>query len=239
MSNLIDFHTHILPGIDDGSKNTEQSLALLRLEGEQGIRRVVATPHFYAHHDSPEAFLTRRADAVSRLREAAAAEPDLPELEVGAEVYYFNGISNTDLLQKLTVGSSRYVLIEMPMSPWTSRMYRELAEIREKQELTPIVAHVDRYLSPFRTHGIPDRLAELPVLVQANASFFLEKATRRMAFRMLRQGKIHLLGSDCHDLTDRKPNLGDAVKLLRQKFGSEIISYINSHEDEIMDSPSL
>ena len=235
MSNLIDFHTHILPGIDDGSKNTEQSLALLRLEGEQGIRRVVATPHFYAHHDSPEAFLTRRANAVSRLREAAAAEPDLPELEVGAEVYYFNGISNTDLLQKLTVGSSRYVLIEMPMSPWTSRMYRELAEIREKQELIPIVAHVDRYLSPFRTHGIPDRLAELPVLVQANASFFLHRGTRRMALRMLREGRIHLLGSDCHNLSDRAPNLAAAEQIICRHLGQDGLDSIFACQQQVLE----
>ena len=125
------------------------------------------------------------------------------------------------------------------MPPWSDRIYKDLENIYIKQDLIPVVAHVDRYIAPFRTHHIPEKLEDLPVKVQANASFFLEKATRRMAFRMLRQGKIQLLGSDCHDLSDRKPNLGEAVNLLSQKFGPEIISYINSHEDEIMYSPTL
>jgi protein-tyrosine phosphatase len=70
--------------------------------------------------------------------------------------------------------------------------------------------------------------------VQANASFFLEKHTRRMALRMLAKGRIHLLGSDCHDLNERKPNLGEAVKVIQRKFGPDIIPYINSHEEEIL-----
>ena len=239
MSTVIDFHSHILPDVDDGSKSLEQSLAMLQMEAAQGVKRVVATPHFYAQHDKPEKFLRKRQEAQQQLRQLIAENPGLPELSIGAEVYYFNGISHSDVLSELTIDKKRYILIEMPMPPWSDRIYKDLENIYIKQDLIPVVAHIDRYIAPFHTHHIPEKLEDLPVKVQANASFFLEKATRRMAFRMLRQGKIHLLGSDCHDLSDRKPNLGDAVKLLRQKFGSEIISYINSHEDEIMDSPSL
>ena len=239
MSTLIDFHSHILPGVDDGSKSLEQSLAMLQLEAAQGIKRVVATPHFYAQHDKPENFLRKREEAQRQLRQLISENPGLPELSIGAEVYYFNGISHSDVLSELTIDKKRYILIEMPMPPWSDRIYKDLENIYIKQDLIPVVAHVDRYIAPFHTHHIPEKLESLPVKVQANASFFLEKATRRMAFRMLRQGKIHLLGSDCHDLSERKPNLGDAVKLLRQKFGTEIISYINSHEDEILYSPSL
>ena len=90
MSRIIDFHSHILPGIDDGSKNLEQSLEMMRRSARQGVDTMVATPHFYAHHDDPERFLKRRAEAERSLREAMAAESGLPELAIGAEVYYFN-----------------------------------------------------------------------------------------------------------------------------------------------------
>ena len=60
---FIDFHTHILPGIDDGSASVEESIELLKAEAAQGITKVVATPHFYANYDSPERFLERRAKA--------------------------------------------------------------------------------------------------------------------------------------------------------------------------------
>lgn len=233
MSAIIDFHSHILPGIDDGSKSLKESLSMLELEAEQEIRYVVATPHFYAQHDDPERFLRKRKAAEEQLREALEVRRDLPAISVGAEVYFFSGMSHSDILPYLTIGEKRCILIEMPNAPWSESMYRELAEIRDRRDLIPIIAHVDRYISPFRTYGIPERLEQLPVLVQANASFFLNRKTRGMAMKMLREDRIHLLGSDCHNLSSRLPNLGPAVELIEQRFGSEMIEQIVSYQDVI------
>ncbi len=236
MSTVVDFHSHILPGIDDGSSSLERSIEMLQAEAEQGIKRVVATPHFYAQHDRPEKFLQKRAEAEQLLRKEMEKYPQLPQLHIGAEVYFFNGISDSDMLSELTIDKKRYILIEMPMPPWSERIYRELENIWVKQDLIPVIAHIDRYIAPFHTYKIPDRLGQLPVKVQANASFFLEKTTRRMALRMLQQGKIQLLGSDCHDMSRRPPSLGNAVKIIEKKLGPNIISYINSHETEILEN---
>lgn len=231
---LTDFHSHILPGVDDGSKSVEQSLEMLRMEAAQGIRRVIATPHFYPRHDSPERFLRRRAEALNRLQEAMEIEEGLPQIELAAEIYFFSGISDSEVLSQLTIGQKRCILLEMPHSPWTDSMYRELEGICVKQGLTPVIAHVDRYIRPFKSYGIPERLKELPVLVQANAEFFLSSSTRRMALRMLKKGQIHVLGSDCHNLKDRKPNLGDAVRLIQERLGPEHLDWIRTHEQEIL-----
>jgi len=233
MNTIIDFHTHILPGIDDGSKSLEQSIAMLKMEAEQGIRKVIATPHFYAQLDKPDLFLKRRAEAEKKLRMEMAKHSGLPELEIGAEVYYYNGISDSEALSELTIGQKRYILIEMPMSPWPGRIFKELENIWIKQNLVPIVAHIDRYIAPLRTFGIPKQLEALPVLVQANAEFFLTKATKHMALRMLKQGRIHLLGSDCHGVESRKPNLGEAVKLISQQFGPGILEYFSDNQKEV------
>jgi protein-tyrosine phosphatase len=88
-----DFHSHILPGGDDGSRSVNESLKMLSLDADQGIRRVIATPHFYANHDTPERFLKRREAAWSHLREAVEGFSGLPEIVLGAEVYYFPGMS--------------------------------------------------------------------------------------------------------------------------------------------------
>lgn len=231
---LTDFHSHILPGVDDGSKSVEQSLEMLRMEAAQGIRRVIATPHFYPRHDSPERFLRRRAEALNRLQEAMEIEEGLPQIELAAEIYFFSGISDSEVLSQLTIGQKRCILLEMPHSPWTDSMYRELEGICVKQGLTPVIAHVDRYIRPFKSYGIPERLKELPVMVQANAEFFLSGSTRRMALRMLKKGQIHVLGSDCHNLKDRKPNLGDAVRLIQERLGPEHLDWIRTHEQEIL-----
>ncbi len=227
---VVDFHSHILPQIDDGSRSLEESIQLLALEAQQGIGHVIATPHFYGHRDDPEKFLARRAKAESRLRIEMAMADGLPQVSLGAEVYFFPGISNCDALSALTLAGTNYILVEMPMDTWTDRMYQELEGIWAQQGLTPIIAHIDRYIGPFSTRGIPERLEELPVLVQANASFFLQRTTSRMALRMLREDRIHLLGSDCHNLAKRPPKLGDALTVIRKHLGQEVITRINSYE---------
>lgn len=234
MSAVIDFHSHVLPGIDDGSRNVAESIAMLQAEAAQSIDCVVATPHFYAQHDSPEHFLKKRAEAARRLREEMAKYDGLPELLLGAEVYFFPGIAQSDALSALTIEGKMSILIEMPNPPWSEVMYRELEEIQARRDLVPILAHVDRYIRPLRTYHIPQRLEELPVLVQANASFFLRRSTCSMAQKMLRKGQIHLLGSDCHNMTTRVPNLGQAIDQIRKHCGESYIERIASYQEDAL-----
>ena len=234
MSGIVDFHSHILPEIDDGSASIEESIAMLRMEWEQGIRQVIATPHFYPGHDTPESFLKKRATAEARLREALGDRSDIPEIICGAEVYFFRGISNCDALSELTIGGKGYILIEMPQSPWTQSMRAELEGIWARWGITPIIAHVDRYMSLFSTHGIPQQLEELPVLVQANAGFFLRKGSRGRALRMLQKDQIQLLGSDCHNVSSRPPNLGNAVHLIRSRLSADVISRIQAYQRQVL-----
>lgn len=234
MDRIVDFHSHILPALDDGSRSVEESIAMLRVETEQGIFHVVATPHFYARHDNLEDFLERRRKSECRLRAAMEDQRDLPQITVGAEIHYFRGISESDVVRRLSIGDGEYALIEMPGAPWTDVMYRELELIHHNQGITPIVAHVDRYLTRFRSFGIPERLEAMPVLVQANASFFLGSGAAR-AMRMIRKGQIHLLGSDCHNMHDRKPNLGSAVERIRRQTGDEILERVISIQKDVLD----
>lgn len=236
---ITDFHSHILPGIDDGSRSVEESIAMLRMEAQQGIERVIATPHFYPQQDSPDSFLRKRDQAEKMLREAMAQYDDLPELIVGAEVYYFNGISDSDAIKTLTIGENPCILLEIPNTSWTDVYFREMEAIRDKQGITPIIAHVDRYLKPMWDYGIPRKLSKLPVLVQANASFFLHRSTAAMAHRMLRSGQIHFLGSDCHNLTTRSPNLAAALTVIERKHGIAPIRQIAMNEASVFGEPVL
>lgn len=234
MMGIVDFHSHILPGIDDGSMDVDQSLAMLCKEAEQGICHVVATPHFYAAHNDPVHFLQKRKAAEETLRDALARFPELPGVTVGAEVHYFSGMSESDILQEMTIGGGSYILVEMPQCHWTDRMYRELESIYEKQGLTPIVAHVERYIRSYWDREIPRTLAHLPVLVQANSAFFREKTTRSNALRMLRRGEIHLLGSDCHDLSDRAPDLAEALSLIAKRLPESALEQVLMHQNEVL-----
>jgi protein-tyrosine phosphatase len=231
---LIDFHSHILPNMDDGSRSVAESVAMLQEMAAQGAKQVVATPHFYPRKESVVRFLERREAAWAALREETAKYADLPEVRLGAEVFYYTGISDSPDLEKLALEDTKYILVEMPDGQWTPRMYRELEKIALLQGLTPIVAHVDRYIRPFRTKGIPETLAQLPVLVQANGAFFLDRWISSLAMKLLRKGQIHLLGSDAHNLESRSPNLGAAAETIRKKLGEEVLEMLAQNGREVL-----
>ena len=210
---IVDLHSHVLPGVDDGSSSLTESLAMLRESAAQGIMVMAATPHFDPRSDTTEAFLERRNRAAEELKRQM--EAGMPRLLLGAEVRYFRGISESEKLPLLTLEGGRALLLELPPAPWPEEIWKELAQFRQRTGIVPIIAHLDRYIRPFRTRGIPERLGELDVLVQANSSFFLKRTTASLAQRLLREGKIHLLGSDCHGIRNRRPDLGATLKKIQ------------------------
>ncbi len=207
----VDFHTHILPGVDDGSRSPAESMQMLRLLGNHGVCAAVLTPHFYADGDTPERFIARRSRAYSELSEIIAKESNarLPHLVLGAEVEYFEGIACMLEYPELRIGNSECILVEMPQGPWNSHVVEDILRLNDSKGFRVILAHVERYLFD-QKKDIIYTLLENRVLMQSNASFFINRSTARKAIRLLRRGYIHLLGSDCHNLTSRPPNLGDA-----------------------------
>lgn len=228
---IVDFHSHVLPQLDDGSGSVEESIEMLRLSAQQGVREVILTPHFYPQYMTQERFLEKRRYSHEKLLTRITPDMKLPAIRTGAEVYFYPQMSHSDALRDLVIEGTECVLVEMPMGTWTSKMYRELESIHRNLGLIPIVAHVDRYLGRFRDYGIMERLEALPVLVQANASFFLRGGK---GIKMLRERQIHLLGSDCHNTVDRPPNLGDAVKRIERKLGSDTLEWIREQEKLIL-----
>lgn len=211
---MTDLHCHVLPRMDDGSRSEKESLAMLEALAAQGVDRVAATPHFYAEENSPEEFLDRRAAAMRRL--TSYWRPGLPVLKLGAEVCYFEGISRCESLDALKLQGTGLLLLEMPFAPWTHRMLREVWELQDRPGTTVLLAHIERYLH-WQNGETWEMLAEWGVLNQCNATFFLSWQTRRRAIRMLREGKIHLLGSDSHNMDTRPPRLGEALAGLGQR----------------------
>lgn len=228
---MIDFHSHILPGMDDGSRDVQESLALLRMLADQGVTTVVATPHFYAEHESVDAFLARRNAAKDALSVAvtAALQEDAsfmpPSVVCGAEVRYYAGVSHMEDLERLCLEGTKFLLVEMSMSAWSEYAVRELESMASAGRVRPIMAHLDRYME-FQRRRTLDRLYESGMLMQFNADFFLEK--KRKALSMFRDGRIHLIGSDCHDLSVRPPHIGKAYAVIAKKFGERSLDRFNA-----------
>ena len=213
---MIDFHSHILPGIDDGSKSVEMSLQMLRLLKAQGIDTVAATSHFYATQRSPQRFLFRRQEAWDKLR--TALDADAPRILLGAEVLYFPGISRMEELPELCMEGSNLLLLEMPFDSWSEYMIREVNELARTARFTILMAHIERYYFK-QPVSVWDSFLENGILMQSNADFFLPFSTRRKALRLLREGRIHLLGSDCHNTGSRAPHMAEAAARIQKHLG--------------------
>ena len=206
---IVDFHTHILPGMDDGSADPAESAAMLAEEARQGVDLVVLTPHFYATENSPRQFLARRSAAYQRLMQVI--RPEFPQLRLGAEVQYFEGMSRAESLDALRVEGTPLLLLEMPFSRWPSRTVSEVLELNDQQGMQVVLAHVERYLSMQREE-VWRTFAENGVLMQASASAFRSWGKRRKIRSMMRDGMIRFFGSDCHNMDDRPPNLNAAYR---------------------------
>lgn len=230
---MIDFHSHILPGIDDGCSCVEESVELLELSKKQSIETITATPHFYALHDHPERFLERREKAKALLENALSEFSDLPKIIAGAEVSYFEGISDCSFLKELKTENTPLLLVEMPMCRWSPRMISELCDIYEKNRIVPLIAHIDRYIRVLHNKHIIDELNGMPFLIQANSSFFLSRKTSKLALSLLSKEKIHLLGSDCHNTADRTQNLGSAFDIIEKKLGRDALDRISLIEKNV------
>lgn len=184
---------------------------MLSSAARQGITQMAATPHFYPLENTPEQFLAQRKQAVERLRVVWRRE--FPELLLGAEVYYFEGMSRVKELESLRIEGTPLLLLEMPFQTWSERMVAEIKTLHNRPGVTVLLAHIERYL-PFQKNAVWDELLEAGVMMQSNATFFLRWSSRHKAIHMLEAGHIHLLGSDCHNMGERAPRMGEAMKVI-------------------------
>lgn len=230
---MTDFHSHILPKMDDGSRSIEESLQMLNALAEQGISRVVATPHFYANDESVFDFLERRREAFEKL--SAVLTEDMPEVLLGAEVRYYDGISRLAEIKSLCIQGTDLFLLEMPEKRWTEYTLRELEDIACAGRVTLVLAHVDRCMEYQRADTML-RLHGSGVMMQLNAEYFNGFFTRRKAVSMIENGMVQFVGSDCHNMTDRKPEIGRAYKTIKNRLGSDFTDSLKKYTNEILET---
>ena len=235
---MVDFHTHILPGIDDGAEDIETSLALLKRECEQGIDTVYLTPHFYPTDMSLNEFLQNRDEAFEKLKTAIDQTGDEElssiDLRLGAEIYYFPGIADATQLTDASMEKLPCILIEPPMEHFRESMLRDIEKINSTMGLVPIIAHVDRYCRVVGDYSFFDAIKGRKILVQCNGTFFINVNTEAEALEYLKSGAIHILGSDCHNLTNRVPNIGYAKAAIEEKGYGEYYTSLEAKSERLV-----
>lgn len=223
---MIDWHNHILPGVDDGSSSDIESVRMLEMQAIQGVNTVIATPHFYANDESAESFFQRRGEAFEILKDKMHS--GLPRIILGAEVRYYQGISKLNELKSFCIEGSKLLLLEMPMAVWSEYMIRELVELSSENSLKIILAHGERYIK-IQSKEVYKRLLESDILMQVSADYFTSFSTKRRALSLLGEGYVHFIGSDCHNTTSRPPNIGKAFDTICKKFGVDFLNQMNEY----------
>ena len=217
---MIDFHSHVLPCIDDGSRSVPMSVEMLSALRRQGCETVCATPHFYATQRTPQHFLERREEAWQMLE--AELPADAPQVLLGAEVLYYPGISRMKELPDLCLQGTRILLLEMPFEAWSEHSVREVKELAHSGDYCILLAHIERYYFQ-QPRSVWDDFLELGILMQANPRFFLEWRTKRKALKLLRENRLHLLSSDAHNTTSRAPRMDEAQAVIRHHLGDDAL----------------
>ena len=229
---VIDFHSHFLPCIDDGSKSVKMSLDMLRIMKEQNINTVVATPHFYADENRIDDFFNNREKAYSSIK--AEIEKIGINIKLGAEVTYFQGISKADKIKKLTTEDTSILLLELPFDKWDNSIIEEVDYLINKRKFTVLLAHLDRYISISENKKYIKKLVKMPLVVQINAGSFLDNKRKKKTVSLIKKCDKIVLGSDCHNLTSRKPNLLDCRNIIIGDLGEKAILNIDKYGEEIL-----
>jgi len=230
----VDFHCHILPDVDHGSKSIAQSLQMLRNAKENNIDCIVATPHFFSTNSTISEFISLRDKAFDKLNKAMPADEKLPTLVKAAEVYLTTDTPNLEGLKRLCIGDTSFILIEMPYEYWSQWVYDAIYKLTVKCGLTPIIAHIERYATTKADPKAIPHLLELDVYAQMNTYSVTDFITRSKALKLIKNNCIHLLGTDSHDDIRTRKDYAKASKIIRSRLGNEMLDYLNSNALSIL-----
>lgn len=228
---MIDLHSHILPGIDDGAKTAEDGRELLNQMDLQGVTVAVATPHFFPLSALLDDFLLTRDAALKELRAVLSSDFQL-KIIPGAEVLYFGGIGKVEDVKALTLGNSRYLLLELlGLKKIDRQVLKDISDLKENLGLVPVIAHVERYC---KYKGYKDLLRLIEsgeALCQINATFMTSKSENRAVKEMLNRGIVHFVASDCHHPVRRPVRLREAFATLSEISPAETEKILRMSEN--------
>ena len=231
MPEYFDIHCHLLHGVDDGPRRIEQSLELLRMEYDDGVRTIFLTPHYRRDlFECPTHILLEHFEA---LRHRATQQfPDL-RLILGREVHVHSDITQAIRTGEcMTLGDSDHVLLEFPENA-DKRYLIDSCHAVIQGGYRPIIAHAERCAAIRSDIDLLRRLVELGVRVQINAGSILGEdglALKWFCRTLMKRHLIHYVASDSHNKSSRRPNLGKCAAYIERVMG-------RAYRDQIMTLP--
>ena len=221
----IDFHSHILPHMDDGAKDVEMSVAMLGILADENVSVVYATPHYYRYLEDEVTFLERRSQSAEDLRSYLLSidpygEVNLPEIRMGAEIRLTSEPPEFEHMADLMLEGTELALLELPYEKYRFCMGENIYNLSVKHHLTPVIAHVERYVEIFRKSDYADLLSIPNAVFQMGTNFAGKKKSAELAAYLIKSGYPVIFGSDCHNITSRPPLVETAFRTI-EKFASK------------------
>jgi protein-tyrosine phosphatase len=224
---MVDSHSHILPGVDDGSKNMEQTIQMLQIAYKEGIDCIIATPHYKVNHQNPD--MEELMGKLLLVRDEAKKINEKFDIKLGNEIYYSNTIfEHLNEGKALTLADTRYVLVEFSTTESYQNIKQGLHQLLMNGYL-PILAHVERYECLYQNYEGIYKMIGMGAYMQMNISSITGKLlSKRTRFcrKLIRYGLIHLLATDAHSDSERSPTMRKGINILQKKIKKPAVNRI-------------
>ncbi len=231
---MIDFHTHILPNVDDGSKSIEETFKLLKEAADAGFDAVISTSHYMEGYY--EETVAKRETWLNAISENLHKKDINLKLYLGSEIYASNNIiSLLEDAKASSINNSKYILFEYPMNTKPMNLYGCIYDIQDA-ECIPVLAHPERYAFIQKNPELVYDLIQKGVLMQSNYGSILgrygEKA-KLIVKKLLENDMVHFLGSDVHRPGSVYPHIKESLEEIELIIGEEKTQEITSINPEL------
>ena len=217
---MIDIHSHLVPGVDDGSQSIEESLGLLKQAETEGITEIITTPHYMKNGD----FRTKATELVQRFNALKETYQGTIKLHLGNELYIHPDLP--ELLEQgeiLTLAESNYILVEFPFHEYKEDYDEILYELSLKYQI--IIAHPERYSYVQDDPNFCLRWLKEGYLLQSNQNSLFKKETRKVLIPMIEHGFVSFIASDAHN-EYRNLTLKNVMRFIKSQFGAEKAEFL-------------
>ena len=223
----LDMHCHILPGVDDGSRSMDMSMAMLDYAYEEGVRAIILTPHYHGGYvETERAVIDETFEELKKY--SMKQHPDM-KLFIGNEIYYYPSVPEWIEEGRVhTLADSDYVLLEFS----TTVEKRELLEAVQNlcsHGYYPVLAHVERYDCLIRDPSYVGDLIDNGAYIQVNSKTIAGEGgmkIRHFVKKLLKEEWIHFIGTDAHSMGGRKPEMADCADHIIRKCSEEYAAEI-------------
>lgn len=235
---MTDLHCHILPGMDDGAKDMDTALQLLRREKEDGVTNIMFTSHFNYERTTVEEYIQKRQKAYEKLIEVLGEEAKDFHFKLGAEVFFSPGLCELDA-EMLCLGDTDYMLLEFPTTH-KPHFIRETLYNLQSRGITPLIAHVERYGYVMEDFKLLYDWVNAGAYTQINASSLLKNNKEaKLLLKLIGWDLVHVIATDTHSMDKRSPKMARAMELVEEKLGKRATEQLKKNADEIFENKEL